>query len=77
MVGNEGFGRSSSCNHVHEGGLHLQESKVVQKPSNVSDDFGSCDELVPHTLVDDEVQISLPKASLFVLQAVVEVRQHV
>ena len=77
MVGNEGFGRGSPCNHVHEWRLHLQEAQAVQKPPDVGDDLGSGDELVPHTLVDDEVQVSLPEPGLLVLQPVVEVWEHV
>ena len=77
MVGNEGFGRGSPCNHVHERRLHLQETQVVQKLPDVGDDLGSGDELVPHALVDDEVQVSLPEPGLLVLQPVVEVWEHV
>lgn len=41
VVGDEGLGRGTTWDHVHEGRLHLQEPQTVKKPPHVSDNLGS------------------------------------
>lgn len=41
VVCDEGLGRGTTRDHVHEGCLHLKETQAIKKPSHVRDDFGS------------------------------------
>ncbi len=77
VVCDEGLGRRPTWDHIHKGRLHLQEPQGVKEPPHVRHNLGPNNKLVSHVGVHDEVEVPLPEPCLFVLQAVVEVRQHV
>mmetsp|Transcript_5062 Transcript_5062/g.10994 ORF Transcript_5062/g.10994 Transcript_5062/m.10994 type:complete len:245 (-) Transcript_5062:534-1268(-) len=77
VVGDKGAGSSTTWDHVHHGGLHLQEAAVVQELAHKLDDLGAREEDVTHLGVADEVQVALAVAGLLILQAKVGGRGHV
>lgn len=77
MVGDEGLGSGPTSNHVHHGGLNLQEAEGVQEATEVADDLGADNELLPDRVVDDQVEVPLAEAGLLVLETVVVGGEHV
>ena len=77
VMGDEGLGGGASSDHVHHGGLHLEEAEGVEEAAEVADDLGADDELVPDGVVDDEVKVALAEAGLLVLEAIVRLGDHV
>ena len=41
VVGDEGLGRGTAWDHVHERRLHLQKPQTIKEPPHVSDNLGS------------------------------------
>jgi len=77
VVGDKRLGSGTSSNHVHHGSLNLEEAEGVQKPTQVADDLGTDDELLPDRVVDDQIEVPLTEASLLVLEAKVGLGKHV
>jgi hypothetical protein len=77
VEGLEGLGSGAAGDHVHHGGLDLQEVELVEVVSDEADDFAPLDEDVPGLGVHDEVQIPLPVPGLLRLEAEVLGGQHV
>lgn len=41
---------------------YLQESQLVQEAAEVGDDFGACYKLLPHVVVENEIQVALAES---------------
>lgn len=76
VVGDEGLGSGASSNHVHHGGLDLQEILIVQELAKVVDDLGAGLEDVADVVVHDQVQVTLTVTGLLVLETEMGSGQH-
>jgi len=75
MVCHEGFRRRSAGDHARHGCLHLEETKIVEEPSNVIDDPASGDEDASGVVRYDEIEVAFPIPSFLVFQAEVPGRE--
>ena len=77
VVGHKGSGCGTSRDHVHHGGLHLQESQIGQVLSHEPQNLGPGDEGLAGPAIHDQVKVSLPESRLVVLESDVRFRKHV
>ena len=68
VMGDEGTRHGPAGDHVHHRRLHLQERPLIQIVADVGDDGDAGAEGVAGGLVDDQVDVALPVASLHVRQ---------
>mmetsp|Transcript_15884 Transcript_15884/g.31125 ORF Transcript_15884/g.31125 Transcript_15884/m.31125 type:complete len:266 (+) Transcript_15884:2233-3030(+) len=73
----ERFGSGTTSDHVHHRRLHFEEAASVKKPSNVIDNFAPNVEIVPHVLVEHQIEVTLAVACFFVSEPVVLRWEHV
>lgn len=76
VMGDEGLGGGSSGDHVHHGGLNLQESTLVQETANSRDDLAADNKVVANVGVHNQVQETLTVTSLLISELTLS-RQHV
>lgn len=70
-VGDERLGRCTAGNRVHHRGLDLDKAVGIKVSANVGDDLGPREEDVARLVVHDQIQVTLAKPRLDVLQAIV------
>lgn len=70
VEGREGLGRRAAGNLVHHGCLDLEEATIIEKGADVFDDLGARDEDLARGVVDDEIEVTLAKALLRILEPV-------
>lgn len=71
VVGDEGFGGSTTSNSVHHRSLNLSEVTALEILAEVGDNLGPSPEDFTRSVIHDEIEVTLAETQLFILETVV------